>query len=166
MCVVCVCVCVCVCVYMCVYVCVHVCVYVCVHVCVFLCVCVCACACVYAYMGMKGANKRKLESSMYFVVSIQGDIEHVSWRWKENSGSQGFYLFIYLFVCLFICLSIYLFLLGIFFIYISNAIPKVPHILPPTPLPTHSHFLALAFPCTEAYKVCKTNGPLFPMMAN
>jgi hypothetical protein len=26
--------------------------------------------------------------------------------------------------------------------------------------------LALAFPCTEAYKLCKTNGPLFPMMAD
>jgi hypothetical protein len=47
------------------------------------------------------------------------------------------------------------FLLDIFFIYISNAIPKVPYTLPcPAPLPTHSHFLALAFPCTEAYKVC------------
>ena len=33
------------------------------------------------------------------------------------------------------------------------------------PLPTHSHFLALAFTCTEVYKVCKTNGPLFPMIA-
>ena len=32
--------------------------------------------------------------------------------------------------------------------------------------PTHSHFLALAFPCTGAYKVCKSNGPLFPMMAD
>jgi hypothetical protein len=29
-------------------------------------------------------------------------------------------------------------------------------------LPTHSHFLALAFLCTGAYKVCKTRGPLFP----
>jgi hypothetical protein len=58
------------------------------------------------------------------------------------------------------------FLLGIFLIYISNAIPKVPHTVPPTPLPTHSHFLALAFPCTGAYKVCKSNGPLFPVMAN
>jgi hypothetical protein len=60
------------------------------------------------------------------------------------------------------------FLLGIFFIYISNAIPKVPCMLPlaPAPLPTHSHFLALAFPCTGAYKVCKTKGPLFPMMAD
>jgi hypothetical protein len=60
-------------------------------------------------------------------------------------------------------------LLGVFFIYISNAIPKVSHNLPPsphTPLPTNSHFLALAFPCTEAYKVCTTNGLLFPLMAN
>jgi hypothetical protein len=36
---------------------------------------------------------------------------------------------------------------------------------PPTPLPTHSPFLALAFPCTGAYKVCKSNGPLFQVMA-
>jgi hypothetical protein len=28
----------------------------------------------------------------------------------------------------------------------------------PTPLPTHSPFLALEFPCTGAYKVCKSNG--------
>jgi hypothetical protein len=32
------------------------------------------------------------------------------------------------------------FLLRIFLNYISNAIPKVPHTLPPTPLPTHFHF--------------------------
>jgi hypothetical protein len=57
-------------------------------------------------------------------------------------------------------------LLGIFFIYISNAIPKSPVPSAPNPLPTHSHFLALAFPCTEAYKVCKTKGPIFPVMAN
>jgi hypothetical protein len=46
------------------------------------------------------------------------------------------------------------FLLGIFFIYISSAIPKVPHTLPPppTPLPTHSHFLALVFPCCLEFK--------------
>jgi hypothetical protein len=45
--------------------------------------------------------------------------------------------------------------------------PKVPHTLPHhTPLPTHSHFLTLEFPCTGAYKVCKSNGPLFPVMAN
>ena len=44
------------------------------------------------------------------------------------------------------------FLLDIFFIYISNAIPKVPYTLShPAPLPTHSHFLALAFTWTGAY---------------
>jgi hypothetical protein len=36
----------------------------------------------------------------------------------------------------------------------------------PTPLPTHSPFLALAFPCTGAYKVWVSNGPLFPVMAD
>jgi hypothetical protein len=47
------------------------------------------------------------------------------------------------------------------------AIPNVPQtFLPPTPLPIHSYFFALAFPCTEAYKVCNTKGPLFPMMAD
>jgi hypothetical protein len=36
----------------------------------------------------------------------------------------------------------------------------------PTPLPIHSPFLALAFPCTGAYKVCVSNGPLFLVMAD
>jgi hypothetical protein len=44
--------------------------------------------------------------------------------------------------------------------------PKVPVPSPPTPLPTHSHFLALVFPYTGAYKVCKSIGPLFPVMAD
>ena len=35
-------------------------------------------------------------------------------------------------------------------------------ILSPHPTPLHTHFLALAFLCTGAYKVCKTKGPLFP----
>ena len=34
------------------------------------------------------------------------------------------------------------------------------------PLPTHSHFLALALPCTWACKVCNIKGPLFSVMAN
>jgi hypothetical protein len=38
----------------------------------------------------------------------------------------------------------YFVLLRIFLNYISNATPKGPYTLPPTPLPTHSHFLALA----------------------
>jgi hypothetical protein len=65
-----------------------------------------------------------------------------------------------------IILRILFLLLGIFLIYIFNAIPKVPHTQPPNPLPTHSPFLALVFPCTGAYKVCKSNGPLFAVMAD
>jgi hypothetical protein len=49
------------------------------------------------------------------------------------------------------------FLLGIFLVYIFNAIPKVPHTNPPNPIPTHSPFLALGFSCTGAYKVMKTS---------
>jgi hypothetical protein len=41
--------------------------------------------------------------------------------------------------------------LGIFFIYIYNATQKYPLQLSPTPLHTHSHFLSLAFPCTERH---------------
>jgi hypothetical protein len=64
------------------------------------------------------------------------------------------------------CKNFFKFLLDIFFIYISNAILKVPYTLPPPCSPTHPLPLpALAFPCTGAYKVCKTKGPLFPMMA-
>jgi hypothetical protein len=48
------------------------------------------------------------------------------------------------------------FLLDIFFIYISNAIPKVPYTHPHSaPQPTHSHFLALKFPCTGAYDLTR-----------
>jgi hypothetical protein len=52
------------------------------------------------------------------------------------------------------------FLLDIFFIYISNAIPKVPYTLlaPSAPQPTHCCFLAMAFPCTGAYNLRKTKG--------
>jgi hypothetical protein len=57
------------------------------------------------------------------------------------------------------CLIFSFLLLDIFFIYISNAIPKAPYTLPrPAPQPTHSHFLALAFPCTGAYDLPNTNG--------
>ena len=44
--------------------------------------------------------------------------------------------------------------------------PKSPPYPPPNPLPINSPFLALAFPCTGAYKVCKSKGPLFPVMAD
>jgi hypothetical protein len=47
--------------------------------------------------------------------------------------------------------------------YPKSSLYPLPH---PAPLPTHSHFLVLAFPCTGTYKVCNTKGPLFPMMAD
>ena len=53
----------------------------------------------------------------------------------------------------FASLAFLLLLLDIHFIYISNAIPKVPYTQP-----THSCFLAQAFPCTGAYDLCKTEG--------
>jgi hypothetical protein len=44
--------------------------------------------------------------------------------------------------------------------------PKSPPYPHPPNSPTHPlPILALAFPCTGAYKVCKSNGPLFPGMA-
>jgi hypothetical protein len=45
--------------------------------------------------------------------------------------------------------------------------PKSPP-YPPPHFPTHSFpfFLALAFPCTGAYTVCVSSGPLFPVMAD
>jgi hypothetical protein len=52
------------------------------------------------------------------------------------------------------------FLLDIFFVYISNAILKVPYTRPhpPAPQSTHSHFLTLSFPCTGAYDLSKAKG--------
>jgi hypothetical protein len=65
-----------------------------------------------------------------------------------------------LFFCRFIFLIRYLFHLHF------QCCPKSPPHAPPSTPPPHSHFLALAFPCTEADKVCTTNGPLFPLMAD
>jgi hypothetical protein len=39
-----------------------------------------------------------------------------------------------------------IFLLRIFLNYISNSMPKVPHTLPPTSLPSHSHFFGPGIP--------------------
>jgi hypothetical protein len=58
------------------------------------------------------------------------------------------------YIVLSLLISFFFLKLDIFFIYISNAIPKSPiHSPHPAPLPTHSDFLALAFPCTGAYKL-------------
>ena len=60
-----------------------------------------------------------------------------------------------------------IFLLAIYFTYISNVIPKSPiQSSHPAPLHSYSKFSALVFPCTGTYKVCKTKGLLFPVMVN
>jgi hypothetical protein len=61
---------------------------------------------------------------------------------------------------------IYIFLIRYFPHLHFQCYPKSPPYPPPHSPPPHSHFLALAFPCTGAYKVCKSNGPLFPVMAD
>jgi hypothetical protein len=43
---------------------------------------------------------------------------------------------------------------------------KFPIPSPPLPYPPIPILLALAFPCTGAYKVCVSNGPLFSVMAD
>jgi hypothetical protein len=59
------------------------------------------------------------------------------------------------------------FFLAIFFIYISNAILKVPYNLPLPCSPTNPFpLLGPGIPLYWAYKVCKTKGTLFPMMAD
>jgi hypothetical protein len=70
------------------------------------------------------------------------------------------FLFIYLFIYLF--LIRYLFHLH-FQCYSKSPPHPPPHPLPHPPTPT---FLALMFPCFEAYKICTTNGPIFPLMAD
>jgi hypothetical protein len=86
-------------------------------------------------------------------------------KWEKKKGKRPFYVYwhgqnlkVFFFFWIFIR---YLFRLNF------QCYPKrPPHPPPSTPPPTHSDFLALAFLCTEAYKVCKTNGPFFPLMVN
>jgi hypothetical protein len=65
-------------------------------------------------------------------------------------------------------LFIYLFIYLLFSLYTFQMLSRkfpIPS-LRPAPLPTHFPFLALAFLCTGAYKVCNTQGPLFPVMTD
>jgi hypothetical protein len=60
--------------------------------------------------------------------------------------SSVFFSFLDIICLYFLIFYLNVFLLHIFLNYISNAIPKVPHSLPPTPLPTHSHFWSWCSP--------------------
>jgi hypothetical protein len=59
------------------------------------------------------------------------------------------------------------FLLDIFFIYISNAIPKVPYTLPPPCSPTHPlPFTDPGIPLYWGIESLKDQGLLVPLMAD
>jgi hypothetical protein len=84
-------------------------------------------------------------------------------------------LYFFIFIFYFLLFVGFLKFIYLFFIFLIRYFPHLhfqcypkgpPYSPPPTPLPTHSPFLALVFPCTGAYKVCKSNGPLFPVMAD
>jgi hypothetical protein len=75
------------------------------------------------------------------------------------------YFFIF-FYCLLSHLFFPIFIRYLAHLYFQCYTKSPPYPPTPTPLPTHSPFLALAFPCTGAYKVCKSNGPLFTLMAD
>jgi hypothetical protein len=92
------------------------------------------------------------------------------------SGNRSTHLSVQVyFPCSVLCtsgLKLRSFICLIFFYYVFSSItfPMLSQKSPiPSPqhtsLPTPSHFLSLAFPCTGAYKVCVANGPLFPVMA-
>jgi hypothetical protein len=88
----------------------------------------------------------------------------VLWDARNLGDSQTSekWFFFFLFVCLFFPFFIR-YLPHLHFQCYTKSPPYPPT---PTPLPTHSPFLALVFPCTGAYKVCKSNGPLFAVMAD
>jgi hypothetical protein len=62
------------------------------------------------------------------------------------------------------------FLKFIYYVFSSITFPmlsqKSPIRSPPLPYPPIPIILTLAFPCTGAYKVCVSNGPLFTVMAD
>jgi hypothetical protein len=73
---------------------------------------------------------------------------------REGKSSLGSFFLIFFIIMYFLQLHL-------------ECYPKSPpYPPPPTSLPTHSHFLVLEFPCSGAYKVCKSNGPFFPVMAD
>jgi hypothetical protein len=105
------------------------------------------------------------ELCMHPLQQLQGLFLTESWElrtWERGfvlyceSLELGHVYFIFFFSFFFL---VFFLLLDIFFIYISNAILKVPYTLPLPPSPTiHSCFPGLAFPCTGAYNLCKTKG--------
>jgi hypothetical protein len=119
-----------------------------------VCVCVCVCVCVpmcFAFAAFKTNvsvnvcphGLWKQSNASFFYTFIQW-FKASAFPWFLDDAVSFFFL-------------LFPFLLDIFFIYISNAIPfpsfpskNLLSLFPPAPQPTHSHFLALAVPYTVA----------------
>jgi hypothetical protein len=104
-----------------------------------ICVCVCVCVCVCDQVTRLASNS---EICLHCLPSagIKGMHHHCpaqSAFLKMSSHIEKQFVGISFFL---------IFLLHIFLNYISNAIPKVPHTLPPTSLPTHCHFFGPGIP--------------------
>jgi hypothetical protein len=128
------------------------------------------------YLGLKAVRKKRTVCQAARRVSkttptvihlLQQDHTY------SNKATLHFCVVFLLFLLSFVCLGglllfcfvlFFNFLLDIFFIYISNAIPfpvsplKTSYLISPPPAhqPTHSCFLVLAFPHTGAYRLHRT----------
>jgi hypothetical protein len=76
------------------------------------------------------------------------------------------YVCVWVWVCVFSFFSFSIFIRYLAHLHFQCYTKSPPYPPNPLPLPTHSPFLALVFPCTGAYKVCVSNGPLFKVMAD
>jgi hypothetical protein len=93
------------------------------------------------------------ESGRTVQTQTQGDKSSIPAGWGDSKIPRSFFFFPF-------------FIRYLAHLHFQCYTKSPPYPPTPTPLPTHSPFLALAFPCTGAYKVCKSNGPLFPVMAD
>ena len=102
---------------------------------------------------------------LYFMANIhlQVSTHLVCLSGSELPHSGLYFLFLFFFHLLFFFPFFIRYLAHLHFQCYTKSPPYPPT---PTPLPAHSPFLALAFPCSGAYKVCVSNGPLFPVMAD
>jgi hypothetical protein len=100
---------------------------------------------------------------LLFTVIIHFKVSSVKETFYRNV--RCFYCYFFLFFFFVVGFFYFLFFIRYLFHLHFQCYPKSPPPAPPPAPPlTHSHFLALAFPCTEADKVCMINGPLFPLM--
>jgi hypothetical protein len=123
-----------------------------------VCVCVCVCVCDKKRWGVCVGASWRPEGIIFPEATAKGACSHPTWVLSTNCHPPEHYYSLFFFQ-----------IFSRYFLHLHfKCYPESP-LYPPTrpaPPPTHSHFLALAFPCTRAYTVCKTNGPLFPMMAD